>query len=153
MRTRVTNTRIRKVAFLYYRPTGDAVPLAVEPELASWDVAGSPGQVRLARFLDHAAEVAAPKIAAASDGRLVLEFVIGLPHNVPLTEGGRDLDNYLYPLAHRLGARNLAAVFGRKTHNEPSSLAVGRVEEGSPPGPPLIEARIGRFLREEEVEG
>jgi hypothetical protein len=37
----------------------------------------------------------------------------------------------------------LAAVFGRKTHNEPSSLAVGRAEAGSPPGPPLFEARIG----------
>jgi hypothetical protein len=125
----------------YRRPPGDAMPLVVEPRLASWDVAGSPGQVRLADFLNHVDELAAPTFAATSDGQLAVEFVIGLPQDVSLTQGGRDLDNYLYPVAHRLGAKRLAAVFGRKTHDEPS-LALARAEPASPPGPPLFEARI-----------
>lgn len=95
---------------LYRRPPGDGMPLVVQPRLASWDVAGGSGQVRLAGFLDHVDELAAPTFAAASDGQFAVEFVIGLPPCVSLTQGGRDLDNYLYPVAHRLGARRLAAV-------------------------------------------
>jgi hypothetical protein len=34
----------------------------------------------------------------------------------PLTDGGHDLDNYLFPLAQRLGPARLAATFGRKIH-------------------------------------
>jgi hypothetical protein len=35
---------------LYCRPT-HRVALSVQPQLVSWDIAGSPGQVRLANFL------------------------------------------------------------------------------------------------------
>lgn len=31
-----------------------------------------------------------------------------------LTDGGHNLDNYLFPLAPRLGPPRLAAIFGRK---------------------------------------
>lgn len=127
---------------LYRRPPGDVKLLAAEPCLASWDVAGSPGQVRLASFLDHVDDLAVPTFAAVPEGRLAVELVVGLRHDASLTEGGRDLDNFLYPVAHRLGAKRLAAVFGRKTHDDPSSLALARAEPASPPGPPLFEARI-----------
>ena len=43
---------------------------------------------------------------------------------MPLTEAGRDLDNYLLPIARRFGPRRAAAMFGRKTRGA-SWLAVG----------------------------
>ena len=86
---------------LYCRPTG-AVQLAVEPQLASWDRAGSPGQVRLGNFLSHAEVVAAPMLTPDC-GHLSMELLIGLSAHLPLAGGGRDLDNYLFPLAQRLG--------------------------------------------------
>src|SRR6185437_10669198 len=42
--------------------------------------------------------------------------IVGLLDRVPLTAGDRDLDNYLFPVAQRLGPRRAAAMFGRKTH-------------------------------------
>ena len=41
-----------------------------------------------------------------------------------LIDGGHDLDNYLFPVAQRLGPERVAAIFGRKICG-PSSLAVG----------------------------
>ena len=70
-------------------------------------------QVRLGAFLDHAEAAAAPMIAAV-DGRLAVELSVGLRGELALTSGGRDLDNYLFPLAQRLGPARIAAMFGRK---------------------------------------
>src|SRR5260370_41873422 len=114
-------SKIGGMAMLYCRPAG-AARLSVEPQLASWDRAGSPGQLRLSNFLAHVDATAAPMIAAAV-GRLSVELIVGLPHGVSLAEGGRDLDNYLYPVAQRLGPPRVAAMFGRKIHG-PSALAV-----------------------------
>ena len=80
---------------LYCRPT-QRVALSVEPQLASWDIAGSPGQVRLGEFLDHAQATAAP-ILAAVDGPLAVELNVVLRNERPLTGSGQDLDNYLFP--------------------------------------------------------
>jgi hypothetical protein len=102
-------------------PSGER--LHVEPVLASWDRAHVPAQVRLTRFLDHAAAIAAPMMASASS--LALGLTVGLSPGVPLVSGGRDLDNYLKPLAMRLDARRFCAVFGRKFHGAPSRLAIG----------------------------
>jgi hypothetical protein len=110
---------------LYCRPT-HRVALSAEPQLASWDIAGSPGQVRLGEFLDHAQAAAVP-ILAAVDGPLAVELDIGLRDELPLTSGGRDLDNYLFPLAQRLGPARITAMFGRKVHG-PSFLAVGHAQ-------------------------
>ena len=99
---------------LYRRPTG-RMPLSVGPQLASWDRSGSPGQVRLSQFLDYAEALAAPAMAAG-DGPFAVELTVGLSDHLPLAGGGRDLDNYLFPLAQRLGAMRIAAVFGRKVH-------------------------------------
>jgi hypothetical protein len=52
-----------------------------------------------------------------------------------LDAGGRDLDNYLFPVIQRLVATRFVAVFGRKVHGA-STLAIGRavpVEEAVPP--------------------
>jgi hypothetical protein len=125
---------------LYRHPTCREV-LSVEPRLASWDVAGSPGQVRLGDFLDHAEAVAAPMIAAV-DGPLAVELTVGLSGGLALTGGGRDLDNYLFPLAQRLGPARIAAMFGRKVHG-PSFLAVGRAQPDHPAAPPQFSTQIG----------
>jgi hypothetical protein len=102
------------------------VPLRVEPALASWDPAQSSSQVRLATFLDHVEACAEPLISRVV-GAAVVELTIGLPPEVALISGGRDLDNYLYPLARRLGPHRLAAAFARKMHGS-SHLAVDRAE-------------------------
>src|SRR5436190_11946020 len=46
---------------IYRRPV-QGVPLAMEPQLASWDAVGQPSQVRLAGFLAHVETVAAPML-------------------------------------------------------------------------------------------
>jgi hypothetical protein len=124
---------------LYSRPAGP-IRLSVEPELASWDRAASPGQVRLNHFLGHAAAVAAPMMAAAG-GLLAVELTVGLPDHLPLTEGGRDLDNYLLPLAQRLGPARIAAMFGRKVHGA-SFLAVGQTEPDHVPSSPQFSTQL-----------
>jgi hypothetical protein len=98
---------IAGMAVIFRRPAG-AVLLSVPPQLASWDKAGTPGQVRLACFLAHVDALAGPLMAATS-GRVAVELTVGLPEDVPLIDGGRDLDNYLFPLAQRLGPQSVAA--------------------------------------------
>lgn len=110
------------VSQIYVSPVG-GVRLDVEPVLASWDRAQAHSQVRLTRFLEHAESVASPMMP--SPRQLALELAVGLPPGTPLITGGRDLDNYLYPLVTRLGADRFSAVFGRKFHGSPSRLAVG----------------------------
>ena len=132
---------------LYCRPTR-RVALSVEPRLASWDVAGSLGQVRLADFLDHAEAVAAPMIAAV-DGLLTVELTVGLRRELALTGGGRDLDNYLFPLAQRLDSSRIAAMFGCKVHG-PSFLAVGQAQPDHPTAPAQFSVQIaGSYIRKE----
>jgi hypothetical protein len=107
---------------VYRRPVG-VMRQSVKPQLASWDRAGHPGQVKLARFLAHVDAIAGPVLAAAS-GPIAAELIVGFSDGVALTDGGRDLDDYLFPVAQRLGPQRVAAIFGRKIHG-PSSLAVG----------------------------
>lgn len=132
---------------LYCRPAR-RVALSVQPQLASWDVAGSPGQVRLSDFLDHAAVAAAPMMVAV-EGLLAVELTVGLAGELSLTGGGRDLDNYLFPLAQRLGPARIAAMFGQKVHG-PSYLAVGLAQPDHGASPPQFSADIaGSYVRKE----
>ena len=94
-----------------------------QPQLASWDRAGHPSQVKLARFLAHVDAIAGPVLETAR-GRVAAELIVGFSDGVSLIDGGHDLDNYLFPVAQRLGPQRVAAVFGRKIHG-PSSLALG----------------------------
>ena len=110
------------MAMLYCRPVG-VMRHSVKPQLASWDRAAHPNQVKLARFLAHVDAVASPVLATVS-GRVAAELIVGFSDGVSLTDGGHDLVNYLFPVAQRLGPERVAAVFGRKIHG-PSSLAVG----------------------------
>jgi hypothetical protein len=123
------------MAMIFRRPAG-AVRLSVAPELASWDKAGTPGQVRLAGFLAHVDALAGPMMAAIS-GRVAVELTVGLPDQVPLIDGGRDLDNYLFPIAQRLGPRRVAAMFGQKAHGT-SWLAVSPAQAETTAAAPLF---------------
>ncbi len=115
---------------LYLRDHTRAVPLTIQPVLASWDVRGSKSQERLHTFLEHCTQALGLRL---DDGQtdLCLSLEIGLPPGTSLTSHGHDLDNYLFPLAEHVGASRLAAVFGRKSHSDQSSLSVSRAVAGA----------------------
>ncbi len=124
---------------VYRRPV-DGVRLSVEPRLASWDRAGHPSQVALAGFLAHVDTLAAPAMAAIR-GQVAVDLTVGLPGTVPLTDGGRDLDNYLLPITRQLGPDRVDAAFGRKIHG-PSSLAVGLADLETTVATPQFSTRM-----------
>lgn len=130
---------------VYRRPVG-ALRLSVEPRLASWDRAGHPGQVALAGFLAQVDAMAAPAMAAIR-GQVAVDLTVGLPGTVPLIAGGRDLDNYLLPVARQLGPGRVAAAFGRKVHG-PSLLAVGSADPETTVATPQFSTRMaGSYAR------
>jgi hypothetical protein len=144
MRTRTTMTH---VAMVYRRPVG-VMRQSVKPQLASWDQAGHPSQVKLARFLAHVDAIAGPVLATVG-GRVAAELIVGFSDGVSLIDGGHDLDNYLFPVAQRLGPARVAAVFGRKIHG-PSSLAVGPALPHRAGATPQFSARMaGSYQRRE----
>jgi len=70
---------------------------------------------------------------------------LGLPPGAALDSGGRDLDNYLLPIARRLGAKRLDAVFGRKMHATTSTITFAATSElASSPGEPQLSVRVTR---------
>ena len=127
------------MAVVYRRPVG-VMRHSVKPQLASWERAGHPSQVKLGRFLGHVDAVAGPVLAAVS-GRVAVELIVGFGDGVSLIDGGHDLDNYLFPVAQRLGPQRVAAIFGRKIHG-PSSLAVGPARPGAAGASAQFSARI-----------
>jgi hypothetical protein len=133
------------MAMVYRRPVG-AMRQSVKPQLASWDRAGHPSQVKLARFLAHVDVIAGPVLATVR-GRVAVELIVGFPDGACLIDGGHDLDNYLFPVASRLGPQRVAAIFGRKIHG-PSSLAVGPAQPGPAGAAPQFSARMaGSYQR------
>jgi hypothetical protein len=132
---------------VYRRPEG--VPRhSVKPQLASWERAGHPSQVKLARFLAQVDAIAGPVLAGVS-GRVAAELIVGFGDGVSLTDGGHDLDNYLFPVAQRLGPERVAAIFGRKIRG-PSSLAVGPAQLDTAEAAPQFSTRMtGSYERKE----
>lgn len=107
---------------MYRRPTTAGVRLKVAPVLESWNAHNHPDQLRLSTFLDA---VEASLSLPPEDEHLALELQVGLPRTRSLTSGGGDLDNYLFPIARRLGPARLDAVFGVKRHSPDSILVAG----------------------------
>jgi hypothetical protein len=144
MRTRTT---MADMAMVYRRPAG-AMRQSVKPQLASWDRAAHPSQVKLARFLAHVDVIAGPVLATVR-GRVSAELIVGFSDGVSLIDGGHDLGNYLFPVAQRLGPERVAAIFGRKIHG-PSSLAVGPAQPDTAGATPQFSARMaGSYLRKQ----
>lgn len=106
---------------MYARPNAASVELTLAPVLESWNTRDHPDQLRLARFLD---EIEASLDLSEAESNLALELLVGLPESRSLTTGGGDLDNYLFPIAHRLGPGRFDAVFGAKCHSATSTLVV-----------------------------
>lgn len=102
--------------------------LSVAPRLASWEAAGSPEQRALQDYLDHIEQLVRPDEHPGPLEALVLE--VGLDEGAASVDYGHDLDNYLYPVAHRLGARKLRLVRGAKQPDEVSVLRWGRAAPG-----------------------
>jgi hypothetical protein len=127
------------MAMVYRRPVG-VMRQSVKPQLASWERAAHPSQVKLNRFLGHVDVIAGPVLAAAS-GRVAVELIVGFSDGVSLIDGDHDLDNYLFPVAQRLGPQRVAAIFGRKIHG-PSSLAVGPAQPDTAGAAPQFSARM-----------
>jgi hypothetical protein len=127
------------MGMVYHRPVG-VLRHSVKPQLASWERAGHPSQVKLGRFLAHVDAIAGPVLATVS-GRVAAELIVGFSDGVSLTDGGHDLDNYLFPVAQRLGPQRVAAIFGRKIHG-PSSLAVGPAQPDPAAATPQFSTRM-----------
>ena len=135
------------MAMVYRRPAG-VMRQSVKPQLASWERAGHPSQVKLARFLAHVDTIAAPVLATVR-GRVAAELIVGFSAGVSLIDGGHDLDSYLFPVAQRLGPQRLAAIFGRKICG-PSSLAVGPAWPDTVKATPQFSARMaGSYARKQ----
>jgi hypothetical protein len=135
------------MAMMYRRPAG-VMRQSVKPQLASWDRAGHPSQVKLARFLAHVDVIAAPVLTTVY-GRVAVELIVGFGDGVSLIDGGHDLDNYLFPVAQRLGPQRVAAIFGRKIHG-PSSLAVAPAQPDTAQATPQFSTRMtGSYLRKQ----
>jgi hypothetical protein len=64
------------MATVYRRPVS-ALRHSVKPQLASWDRAAHPSQVKLRRFVAQVDAVAGPALAAAS-GRVAVELIGGV---------------------------------------------------------------------------
>jgi hypothetical protein len=130
------------VTDLFARPDPAArLTLTEEPVLESWNVAGHPDQLRLHSYLDGVAEALKAKDWPAREQRTI-ELVVGIPESLPIDRGGRDLDNYLFPLARRLGSDRIAAAFGRKTYQHQSTVAVAlALAVAQPAEPPQLVVR------------
>jgi len=142
-----TRTTMAHMAVVYRRPAG-VMRHSVKPQLASWDRAAHPSQVKLRRFLAHVDVIAGPALARVS-GRVAAELIVGFSDGVSLVDGGHDLDNYLFPVAQQLGPQRVAAIFGRKIHG-PSSLAVGPAQPDTAGAMPQFSTRMaGSYQRRE----
>src|SRR5260370_24940320 len=136
MRARTTMTHM---AMMYRRPVG-VMRQSVKPQLASWDRAGHPSQVKLARFLAHVDAIAGPVLATVSS-RVAAELIVGFSDGGLLIDSGHDLDNYLFPVAQRLGPQRVAAIFGRKIHGRASG-AVGPAQPDTAGASPQFSTRM-----------
>lgn len=109
----------------FARPASHLLELRVQPQLASWDSAGSPSKVRLEEFLRHAENLVQPQVSLLG-GPLALRLDVGLPPRVSLLDL-HDLDNYAFPLVTRLSSRGgkpFASVWCSKRHAGSSYIAV-----------------------------
>jgi hypothetical protein len=93
-------TQIDRFA-VYALPVSDWLPLETTPPLESWNRKGDPAQERIERFQDCLIPLLEPKLASLQGQELTIALTVGLQNGTPLTTGGRDLDNYVFPLVQR----------------------------------------------------
>jgi hypothetical protein len=115
-------------AVVFREPEGASLALSERPRLASWDAKTHPSQVALTRYLDSVESLIGARKLPPAD--LALRLTVGLARETSLTERGNDLDNFLYPLIHRLGAHRFLSVWGEKRIAEDSGVTVDEAEPG-----------------------
>jgi hypothetical protein len=118
----------------YARPGAAGSALNTAPALASWDKAGSPGQVRSAAFITEVHSAIAEQLRTTPDP-LAVRLDIGLPDTVPLL-AYNDLDNYLFPLVPKLTertGRRFASVWATKRYATTSTVTVDRARRTNEP--------------------
>lgn len=106
----------------FHEPDGEAVPLRCSPRLESWDARGHPAQIALRHYLDEVEVLLDGRLTEQGD--LGIKLTVGLPEENELTGGGRDLDNYLYPLVRRLSATRFRTAWATKTYNSRSYVTI-----------------------------
>jgi hypothetical protein len=100
-----------------------------------------PDQRRLRAYLDNVIALIGVDAVPIGDP-LAVELVVGLPSTAAPDAGGRDLDNYMLPIARRIGAGRIAAMFGRKRLQEGSTTAVdAAIPQAEPPAQPQLSVR------------
>jgi hypothetical protein len=121
----------------YARPEGEALQLRVAPQLASWNKADHPDQVRLRKYLDDTADLLA---ASRGSGSWALRLDVGLPVGRDLLDMA-DLDNYAYPLAYHLKDLSLVSVWCTKQHGEYSFVRIEPAREILAPSTDVVTAK------------
>jgi hypothetical protein len=107
---------------LYAIPAGEPIELELMPRKTSWDAASATSQVELSRYLDHVAELTAPRMRELA-GDLALRLDVGLPAEVdPLFE--HDLDNFLHPVIKHLGGGRFVTAWATKAPGDRSYLRI-----------------------------
>jgi hypothetical protein len=129
-RGRSVDSRDIQPSFRHFLPpVAGALPLEVAPRLWSWDHAGHPSQTRLTAFLDHAESRL--KDAGIPAAPLTLQLNVALGPGTDLFQSG-DLDNYLIPIALRLGGDRIVSAWATKSLGGQSSIQVEAAREAGP---------------------
>lgn len=118
----------------YARPEGDRHQLRLAPRLASWNKADDADQLRLRAYLDDTEALLA---GSRLDGPWALRLDVGLPPKRDLLNMA-DLDNYAYPLAHRLNDPGLVSVWCTKQHAEQSFVRIEPARERPSPSADVL---------------
>ena len=115
----------------YACPDADRLSLTVAPQLASWNRANDPEQLRRRPFLDAVQGLLS---AAQTQARRALRLDVGRPTGRNLLAGA-DLDNYIFPPADRLQDSEIVSVWCTKHRGEESFLRIKPAREVSPAEP------------------
>jgi hypothetical protein len=132
------------VGITFDRPTATLRVLRTAPVLESWEKADHPSQQRLRAYLDQI-EALVNSSVPLSSGHLAIELTVGFRPGVAVDSGGHDLDNYLLPVARRIGPQRIDAMFGRKIYADSSTIAVAAATpaRNSPGDPQLVVRTVG----------
>ncbi len=103
-------------------PVGDTLVIEPTPRLASWMRSDHPDQIRLREYLDWLEREARTNLPS---GDAALDLTVAMRSDRPLTTGGGDLDNYLFPLVRRLGSARFLSVWASKRHGQRSTVVIG----------------------------
>lgn len=106
----------------------------LEPQLASWNKANDPDQVRLKAYLD---DVEAQLAGYRVEGEWALRLDVGLSADRDLLDGA-DLDNFAYPLAYRLRDSRMVSMWCTKQQFAGSYIQIEPARETAGPSTEVL---------------